>query len=89
VDPKLADIVRFLSEHKVRATYGAVAEVLGVLPRSMGARLGPRNPQASWVVRLDTGMPSGYSTQEMDPELTTRTELIRNGAELARRMKSR
>ncbi|SON50106.1 hypothetical protein [Vibrio tapetis] len=54
-------ILGYLNEIEVRATYGAVAEVLGVLPRSVGQQfLGEKRPYASWVVREDTGLPTDY-----------------------------
>ena len=46
MDPRLGEIIRFLNQAKVRATYGAVARVLGVVPQSMGARLGPHTIEA-------------------------------------------
>src|SRR6266850_2526713 len=49
-DPRLAEILEFLNDEQVRATYGAVAEVLSVILRSMGARLGPHSHEASWIV---------------------------------------
>jgi hypothetical protein len=85
-DPKLAAIVRFLNEHKVRATYKAVAEVLGVLPISMGRRLGPHYQEASWIVNAKTGLPTGYARADIHPDVLTSTVLIRTGAELRRRM---
>jgi hypothetical protein len=87
MEPRLSEIIEFLSKHRIRASYGAVAEVLDVLPRSMGARLGPRTREASWVVNADTGLPTGYSAAEMDPALLPSTELIRSGSELASRMR--
>lgn len=87
MDPKLADIIRFLNQEKVRATYGAVAGVLGVVPRSMGARLGPHNREASWIVNGDTGLPTGYAVDDTHPELLLSKEIIRTPGELTRRMK--
>jgi len=86
MDPKLAEVIRFLNDHKIRATYGAVAELLGVLPISMGARLGPHTPEASWIVSADTGYPTGYSPTEVHPDVLTSTQLIRTGVELSARM---
>jgi hypothetical protein len=57
-DVSLDEILQFLNHDKVRATYGAVAEVLGVIPRSMGARLGTRRPEASWIVSASNGLQS-------------------------------
>ena len=87
MDPELAEVLRFLNEHKIRATYGAVAQVLDVNPQSMGARLGPRTPEASWVVNADTGLPSGYTESEIHPDVATSTQIIRSGNELSQRMR--
>ena len=38
-DVGLSEIIQFLNSKQVRATYSAVAEVLGAIPRSMGACL--------------------------------------------------
>src|SRR5262249_27637835 len=71
----LEEILRFLNDTKVRATYGAVAEVLGVVPRSMSARLGPHRPEASWIVSGENGLPTDYSEDEWHPELLSRGEI--------------
>jgi hypothetical protein len=87
MDPKLAEIITFLNHNRVRATYGAVAEVLGVVPRSIGARLGPRHMEASWIVSAATGLPTGYSPTEIHPDLRSTTPLIRTGDDLRERMR--
>ncbi len=89
MDPKLAEIITFLNENRVRATYGAVAEILGVVPRSMGARLGPRHAEASWIVSAETGLPTGYSPTEIHPDLRSNSPLIRSGDDLRERMQRR
>ena len=89
MDPELAEIVTFLNNSRVRATYGAVAEILGVVPRSMGARLGPRHIEASWIVSAATGLPTGYSPAEMHPDLRPSSPLIRTGDDLRERMQRR
>lgn len=66
-DPRLDEILRFLNEQQIRATYGAVAAVLGVIPQSFGARLGPRHIAASWIVNAQSGLPTGYQPREMHP----------------------
>jgi hypothetical protein len=38
-DASLDEILEFLNDEQVHATYAAVAEVLGVIPRSLGVRL--------------------------------------------------
>jgi hypothetical protein len=82
----LDDILRFLNEEQVRATNGAVAEVLGVIPRSMGARLGPRRPEASWIVNAYNGLPTDYGQDEWHPALLSQAEIITSGRVLALRL---
>jgi len=54
-------VLAFLNHEKRRCTYGALAGVLGVPPRSVGRRyLGDIRQEASWVVGKQTGMPTGY-----------------------------
>jgi hypothetical protein len=85
-DASLAEIIRFLNHEKVRATYGAVAKVLGLVPRTMGAKLGPRCIEASWIVSTATGLPIDYGEDEMHPALLQKLEVIATGPELTRRM---
>jgi hypothetical protein len=85
-DASLAEIIRFLNHEQVRATYRAVAGVLGVIPRTMGSKLGPRCLESSWVVSTATGLPSDYDHDEMHPALLHKTEIIATGRELTRRM---
>jgi hypothetical protein len=82
----LDDILRFLNEEQVRATYAAVADVLGVVPRSMGARLGPRRPEASWIVNAYNGLPTDYSQDEWHPALLSQSEIITSGRVLVLRL---
>jgi hypothetical protein len=85
-DVSLAEIIRFLNHEQVRATYRAVAGVLGVIPRTMGAKLGPRCVEASWIVSTATGLPTDYDQDEMHPALLHKIEIIATGRELTRRM---
>jgi len=82
----LEDIIRFLNDEQVRATYGAVAEVLGVVSRSMGARLGPRRPEASWIVNAYNGLPTDYSQDEWHARLLDNADVISSGRMLALRL---
>ena len=82
----LAEILEFLSAVQVRATYGAVGEVIGVNPRSMGASLGGRSLDASWIVNAGTGLPTDYSQSEMHPSLQRKAEIISSGIELVMRL---
>ena len=87
-DASLSEIIRFLNDQRVRATYGAVAEVLGVIPRSMGARLGGRAhvEEASWVVSKETGLPTDYAEHEMHPALRRNSDIITSGVDLMKRL---
>jgi hypothetical protein len=75
------DVVACLNATKTRATYGAVAEVIGGLARGVGQRLGTRRTEASWVVSSATRLPSGYGPSEIHPDLVG-SPLLRSGAEL-------
>ncbi|MEO8604680.1 MAG: hypothetical protein ABI629_19080 [bacterium] len=83
---QLDAIVAYLNAEKIRATYGAVAELLGILPRSIGQMLGTRRPSVSWIVNAGSSQPTAYEPQEMHPDLERTTAIITTGAELRRRM---
>jgi hypothetical protein len=82
----LAEILHFLGKAKTQAMYGAVSAIVGGSAQSIGGRLGVRRVAASWVVNASTLQPTGYSKAEIHPELTVRSEVIRTGAELKRRL---
>lgn len=70
----LDGVVYQLNAHKQRATYKAVAELLGVLPRSLMTGR-PKTPTFSWVVAATTcrsesqrGCPTGYSRNQIHPD---------------------
>ena len=75
-------ILDALNREKTRATYGAVAEILGVPARSVGQILGMRRQEASWVVNGDSGQPTDYQPHQLHPELTRRSVIVRSGAQL-------
>ena len=81
----LSEILEFLNEEQIRATYGAVADVIGVVPRSMGALLGPHTPEASWIVNAATGLPTDYSQNETHPALLRSSDIITSGIALTLR----
>jgi len=67
----LDGILDALNRHHQRATYGAVAGLLGVSPRSvMSGR--PRDWRHSWVVNAETGWPSEYPVPKVHPKIETR-----------------
>jgi hypothetical protein len=82
----LPDILEFLNAEKVRATYSAVGELLGIVPRSMGSQLGPHAPERSWIVSAGTGLPTDYTQEEMHPSLLQSNEIISSGVALAMRL---
>lgn len=69
----LDGIVDQLSSHRRRATYAAVAQLLGVIPRNLMANR-PRSRRDSWVVAGSSdgdsrrGWPTGYGDSQIDPE---------------------
>ena len=74
-------ILDYLNAVPVRATFGAVGEVLGVRPQAVSRLLGARRPEASWIVNGSTGEPTGYTPDQVDPRLPG-TDVIRSGDEL-------
>ena len=76
MDTKLQQVLDFLNRNKLRATYKDVAGFLRVPARSLGVLLGPRRPEASWVVNDETGKPSGYSEPECHPDLRIHDVII-------------
>jgi len=82
----LPEILEFLNAEQVRATYGAVGELLGVIPRAMGTQLGPHTAERSWIVSAGTGLPTDYSRDEMHPALLRTDEVIGSGIALAMRL---
>ena len=84
----LPQILKFLNQEQVRATYKAVGEVLGIIPRALGAHLGPHTPERSWIVNADTGRPTDYGKDHLHPALFRTNEIISSGTELLMRMSS-
>lgn len=82
----IEEILAYLNDACVRCTYGAVGEIIGVPPQSVGSYLGEPRPEASWVVRADTGQPTGYNPDQKHPRLEENRDIIRSGDELKKRM---
>jgi len=82
----VTDVLGFLNDERTRATYGAVAGVLGVPARSVGAMLGARRPEASWVVNDMTGLPTDYEQADWHPDLLVNSGVIRTAHELTLRL---
>jgi hypothetical protein len=77
----LDQIVDLLDEHGQRATYGAVATVLGQTPRSL-LRGKDRGRRYSWIVNRGTGLPTGYPDDQIDPRVPASGPVIASDAEL-------
>src|SRR5260221_14386968 len=78
---RLDDIVAYLNAAEVRATYGAVAELVGGIAQSIGGRLGGlagRRKEASWFVNAKTGLPTNYPPEHLHPALTRSRDIITN-----------
>jgi alkylated DNA nucleotide flippase Atl1 len=86
--PKVDQIVDCLNRERIRATYGAVGEILGRPAQSVGGVLGGRTKRASWVVNAKTGEPTGYGADEKHPDLHRTEQIIRTGKELSQLLKS-
>lgn len=70
VNLSLGGIVARLHARKQRASYGAFADLLGVLPRGLMTGL-PKCPAFSWVVAgtgPERGRPTDYNESQLDPE---------------------
>lgn len=77
----LDQILDALDANHQRATYGAVAAVLGKSPRTlMQGR--ERDTRHSWVVSRVTGQPTGYDSSLLHPELRERSEILHTKEEL-------
>ena len=66
----LDDVISRLDRYRQRATYAAVAGVVGLHYRNvMDSRT--RSHLNSWVVSKRTGLPTNYGPQDFHPELLT------------------
>ncbi len=77
-------IIKYLNDNKIRATYGAVAEVLDTKAHFVSNRLGDRTAEVSWVVNDKTEMPTGYLPEQCHKDLLSRKAIIRKGSVLKR-----
>jgi hypothetical protein len=78
----LSNILDLLQTHHQRATYGAVAALLGRSPQTVMQGC-PRNWLHSWVVNQDTGRPSEYPKGMIHPALEENVEILSSEQELA------
>jgi hypothetical protein len=66
-----------------RATYGAVAGMLGEAPRTL-MKGRTRDTRHSWVVSSQSGEPTGYAPDLMHPDLREHEHILRTKEELER-----
>ena len=71
------EVLDSLNAVKVRCTYGALGGLLGVPPWNVAKRyLGDRRPRASWVVNQRERTPTGFSHEQMHPDLLKYEKII-------------
>jgi len=69
------EILDALDHGRQRATYGAVAALLGTSPRTLMAGR-QRDQRHSWVVSRKSGEPTGYTPEQIHPELREKPEIF-------------
>jgi hypothetical protein len=77
----LDDVLDVLERHHQRATFGAVAGILGREPQSL-FNGHTRTPKTSWVVNTDTGLPTGTKERDFPPALLEKQRVIKAPDEL-------
>ena len=80
-------IAETLEKHRQRATYGAVAGLLGVPTRSLMSDYS-KNARFSWIVSKESGLPTNYRESQMHPELRAREKILSSEKELAEWLRS-
>jgi hypothetical protein len=74
-------ILAALDHHQQRATYSAVAALLGQTPRLlMHGRA--RAQENSWIVSKSSGRPTGYADGDIHPQLTSTETVLTTREEL-------
>jgi len=80
-DMTLDAILDTLENSRQRATYGAVASLLGKTPRTL-MRGRERAQHHSWIVNRNNGKPTGYDEELLHPELAVNEHVIDSRDEL-------
>ncbi|MDB4873895.1 MAG: hypothetical protein JWM41_341 [Gemmatimonadetes bacterium] len=78
----LDGILTALNQHQQRATYSAVAALLGQTPRLL-MHGKPREQGNSWIVSKTTGRPTGYADSDVHPHLAANETILKTREELA------
>jgi hypothetical protein len=75
-------IIVLLDQHHQRATYGALAGIVGGIAQSV-MKDRPKVPQHSWIVSGDPpNLPTGYTSNQISPQLAERPHVLRTSEEL-------
>lgn len=76
-------IIERLAQHRQRATYGALGDLVGLPARSVMRGL-PKDDHNAWIVSKATGLPTGYTTagrmgdwQHTSPEVLDAADALR------------
>ena len=77
----LDTVIATLNQHQQRATYSAVAELVGQAPRSL-MKGKPREQSNSWIVSKHSGVPTGYGDTEVHPDLKKNDVVLKTKEEL-------
>lgn len=80
-------ILDALDQRHQRATYGAVAALLGKAPRTL-MRGCERDQRHSWIVNRRNGEPTGYDPAQLHPALRERDDIIESKEDLSRWLRS-
>jgi hypothetical protein len=79
----LSEIIKCLAANRQRATYGAVANLLGTSPRGL-MRDRPMTKENSWVVSQKKKLPTGYEEKDMAPGVRAKEGVVISDAETLR-----
>ena len=78
----LDGILGALNSHQQRATYSAVAALVGQTPRLL-MHGKAREQSNSWIVSKTTGQPTGYADADIHPRLAANETILKTREELA------
>jgi hypothetical protein len=78
----LDSVLAALHHHQQRATYSAVAALVGQTPRLLMHKR-PRAPENSWIVSKTTGRPTGYTDSDVHIKLSANETVLTTREELA------
>jgi hypothetical protein len=79
---KVKIVLQHLNEVETRCTYGALGGYLEIPANFVSNFLGPKRPEASWIVRKDNHVPTGYSEKQKHPNLENSPYVIETTSEL-------